>query len=303
MISRSLTSVLLLFGLGALPSAPETASAGEPELVVEGAPASSRLAKRLRSDSGKAYRAAAAWFQVEVDSPVRVRWVTEAAEMSRYGVRPGAVAGLAIPDERRVVLFAPALASKPGRIRAVLLHEFCHLLFARATAGAEVLPPRWLNEGIAMWRSGEWDLGLEWRANHTSVLTDAAAAGSIPSFRDLDASFPGGPFFHVAYAQSLSFIEWMIEREGQEGIRRLLVQLDEDLDPEPAFQAVYGLTLEEAEAEWRETLGGGWFRFLPSAESLFTAMFAILGLLVVVKFVRTRIQLRRARDELEEWRS
>ena len=38
---------------------------------------------------------------------------------------------------------------------------------------------------------------------------------------------------------------------------RLLRRLDEYLDPDPAFQSVYGLTLEEAEREWRAELAGG----------------------------------------------
>jgi hypothetical protein len=178
-------------------------------------------------------------------------------------------------------------------------HELCHLLFAKATARAAVLPPRWLNEGIAMWRSGEWDLGLEWRSRDSSLLTDAAAAGSLVPFRELDSSFPRGPFFHVAYAQSLSFVEWLVKRGGAAELRRFVQRLDDDLDPEPAFLEVWGLSIEDAEEEWRKSLGrSGWFRLLPSSGTLVTMIWAVMGLLVIGKFIETRIRMRRAEEEL-----
>ena len=61
------------------------------------------------------------------------------------------------------------------------------------------------------------------------------------------------------------------------------------------------MTIAEAEERWRRTLTRGWLRFVPSAGSLFAATWALLGLLVIVKFVRTRIQLARA-DDGDEWR-
>jgi hypothetical protein len=173
-----------------------------------------------------------------------------------------------------------------------------HLFIARSTEGATLLPPRWLNEGIAMWVSGEWDLGADWSTRRSALLRDALAAGGAPSLRELEGSFPEGPFFDVAYAQSQSFTEWMVGRRGEEGLRELLRRLDRDEEPERAFARVYGLTLEAAEAEWRESFGGpGWFRFVPSATTIVASVWTALALLMIVKWVRVRLQLRSAPDD------
>jgi hypothetical protein len=275
-------------------------AAATPGFRIEGVPESSEFRAQLVADATDAYRGAQEWFRVDLDSTVTIQWVVDAAELGTIAHRnPGAVAGVAIPAESRILLFAPALAPRPHRIRAVIQHELCHLLFAKATARAAVLPPRWLNEGIAMWRSGEWDLGLEWRSRDSSLLTDAAAAGSLVPFRELDSSFPRGPFFHVAYAQSLSFVEWLVKRGGAAELRRFVQRLVDDLDPEPAFLEVWGLSIEDAEEEWRKSLGrSGWFRLLPSSGTLVTMIWAVMGLLVIGKFIETRIRMRRAEEEL-----
>lgn len=287
--SRVLAWLLCLF--------PTVAVASELEVRVAGAPP--ELARRLVAGTVRAYEEARPWFETELGSPVLVEWVTDDATLRRRGGDPGSVSGLAIPSENRVVLVAGAL-QRPSRIHGVLVHELCHLLFAAATSGAEVAPPRWLDEGIAMWRSGEWDLGSPWQSTRSDLLADAAAAGSVVPLAELDASFPTGPFFHVAYAQSLAFVEWLVRRDGEEALREWLRRLDQDLDPEPSFAGVYGLPLADAEAAWRRTLErGGWLRLLPSGATLFTLMFVVLGLLVVVKFVRMRLQLRRADEGWE----
>lgn len=291
--------------LGALP--PPTALARGPAFALQGFPPG--MEETILRRAGDAHGVAAAWFGTGLEGRVTVRWVTEPEAMRRHGVgRPETVAGLAVPDSNLVVLYAPALAAGSSRLGSVLLHELCHLFFAQATAGAEVLPPRWLNEGIAMRISGDWDLGLRWRANQDALLRDALAAGSVMPFEELDASFPDGAFFPLAYAQSLSFVEWMVRRKGDEGLRELLRLLDQDLDPEPAFERVYGIPIAEAAGRWRESVtGGGWLGRLPSARTLVGLLWIAVGLLMVAKYVRTRIQLRRARDEeafgwSEPWR-
>jgi hypothetical protein len=280
-----------------------SASAVPPEFVVEGG-ASSALRAQIEAEAARAYLDEQPWFGVRLERPVTIHWVVDAEELGQIARdNPGAIAGVALPAESRILLFAPALAGRRERVGSVLEHEICHLLFDVATAGAEISPPRWLDEGIAMWRSGEWDLGLEWRARGSSLVADAAAAGSLLRFRDLDSSFPSGPFFHVAYAQSHSFVEWLVGRQGDRKLRLFVQALGEDVHPAPAFERAYGRSLADAEREWRDSLGrGGVLRFLPSGGTLVTMLWAGLGLLLVAKFVRTRIRLRRARDELGDGR-
>jgi hypothetical protein len=257
-----------------------------------------------RRECEAAYEQAADWFGAELSGPVTVRWAEDPDELRRRGIsNPESVAGLADADAGLILLSAAALAPRSERLHPVLLHELAHLFVARVTEGAAVLPPRWLNEGIAMWVSGEWDLGTDWRSNRATLLRDAMAGGGTPSLRELETRFPTGPFFHVAYAQSLSFTEWMVRRRGENGLRELLRRLDRDEDLEPAFQHVYGMTLEDAERTWKDDVGGpAWFRRVPSASTIVTSLWALLALLMIVKWVRVRLQLRNAPDDEEPLR-
>ena len=253
--------------------------------------------ERFLSLAEQAARNSEAWFEVELKRPVVVRWLTDPQEIARFS-GAGEVAGVAIAARNTVALMGPAFASHPERIRPVLFHEMCHLAFARATANAEVEPPRWLNEGLAMRISGDWDLGFAWSSSRSELLADAVAANSLIPLERLEVSFPAGPFFHLAYAQSFSFVDWLAGREGDEGLRDLVAAFDDDLDPEPAFRSVYGMSLAEAEKEWRASISrGGWLDFLPSARTLFASIWVLLGLLIMAKFVQTRIRLRRLPED------
>jgi hypothetical protein len=273
------------------------APAATPEIRFVGFPEG--LEAAAREECRAAYEQAEDWFGTALPGPVTVRWSEDPDELRRRGIRdPGSVAGLADADAGLILLSAAALAARPDRLHPVLLHELAHLFFAGATDGAQVLPPRWLNEGIAMLVSGEWDLGADWQASRASLLRDALAAGGPPPLRELDVRFPEGPHFHVAYAQSLSFTEWMVRRRGENGLRELLLRLDRDEDLDPAFQHVYGLALEDAERAWKEDVGGpAWIRRVPSADTIVASLWAMLALLMVAKWVRVRLQLRNARDD------
>jgi hypothetical protein len=287
-------AVAIAWPVAPLAAAPAAAA---PEIRFIGFPEG--LEALAREECRAAYDQAAEWFGTELTRPVTVRWSEDPDDLRRRGIRdPGTVAGLADADAGLILLSAAALGARSDRLHPVLLHEIAHLFVARATEGAEVLPPRWLNEGIAMLVSGEWDLGADWRASRASLLRDALAAGGPPPLRELEVAFPEGPLFHVAYAQSLSFTEWMVRRRGENGLRELLRRLDLDEDLDPAFQHVYGLTLEDAERAWKEDVGGpGWIRRVPSANTIVASLWALLALLMIVKWVRVRLQLRNSRDD------
>jgi len=268
-------------------------SAPPPVWFIEGVPLESGLRTFLLKEAGAFYEREAAWFGRPVEGAITVAWIEDPGEFGRRsGMEPSMVGGVARAGRNEILLNATSFASRPDRIRGVLHHELVHLFFAAATSGAEVEAPRWLNEGIAMWRSGEWDLGLEQHRRHADVLRDAGAAGTLFALDDLDAAFPGGAFFAVAYAQSISFVEWLLARGGEEGLRAYLARLDTDEDPSPAFRAVYGISLEDAEREWRRSITGGALGRLPSGRALFGAFTTLFGFGLLIRFAARRIRAR-----------
>jgi hypothetical protein len=277
------------------------AAAAPPIWFVEGIPLESGLRTFLLAEAGSAYERELGWFGRPVEGPITIAWIADPGEFGRRtGMEPSMVGGVARAESNEIVLNATSFASRPDRIRGVLHHELCHLFFAAATSGAEVEAPRWLNEGIAMWRSGEWDLGLEQRRRHADVLRDAGAAGTLFPLEELDSGFPGGAFFGVAYAQSISFVEWLLAHGGEDSLRAYLARLDADEDPSPAFSAVYGLTLEDAERKWRRGIVGGPLGRLPSGTALFGAFTTLFGFGLMIRYAARRLRARRREREAEE---
>ncbi len=291
---RTLAAALLLAAHGA--SAADAPVA--PPVFVLGVPQASGLRTLLLDETARAHADAAAYFGGTLEDPVTVAWAEDAASFRRIaGREPGPIAGVAFPPERRVVLYAPALQSRPDRIVSVLRHEIWHLMFHRATARATVAPPHWLDEGIATWRSGEWELDYD-LVRDRDVLRDAAAAGTLFRFEDLDVRFPEGARMALAYAQSAAFVEWLAARDGEDRLPALLRALDRDLDPDPAFRAVFGRPPADLEAEWlREVRPGGIAAILPSVGTLGVWAGVVLGILVISAYFRKRRRMAELPDE------
>jgi len=281
----------------ALPGA--AAAADAPAFLVEGVPAESGLRALLLEQSRRAHDDARAWFGRGLERPVTVTWIADADALRLHAGRdPAGLAGLAFPARDEIVLYAPALMSRPDRITSVLRHEMWHLLFARATAGAAVEAPRWLDEGLATWRSGEWDLDVELRRDGATWIRDAAAAGHLFAFDDLDARFPEGVLAPLAYAQSASFVQWLARRHGEDRLRAFLAALDRDLDLDPALREAFGEGLAGLEPAWRDdVVPSGPIGRLPGAATLTSAAGFILSVLLIVAWVRKRRRLSRLPDD------
>ncbi|MFN8178667.1 MAG: peptidase MA family metallohydrolase [bacterium] len=276
------------------------ASRAVPVLFVEGAPLQSGLRSLLLQEATSAHEEGARWFGVEVQTPITIRWVTDGQELRRRtGREPGTIAGAAVPAKGEIVLFAPALMSSPNRIGSVMRHEMCHLLLAQATSHATVEAPRWLDEGIATWRSEEWDLTLAPRRDQAGWIRDAAAAGHLFSFEALDARFPDGALQSLAYAESASFVEWLARRDGERRLKLFLRALDRDEDPEVAIRSTWGADLPTLEREWRKEVAGGPLSRVPTLATLTQAAGFLLGILVVVAWVRRRRRMSLLPDEPE----
>jgi hypothetical protein len=302
-----------MLGLGREAHAQEQSANAQPEapgrshvarsfqIQIDGLVPDARLRTVLEREARSAESFSASWFHQPLETLVALEWATDSGSLQRYGWNGSqTVAGLAVPSQSRIILFAPALSSRPDRIRSVLLHEMVHLHVHAATVHGDLSPPRWLDEGLAMWISGTWDLGFDWRANDSSLLTDAAAAGTLLPLEKLDSSFPEGPFFALAYAQSYSFVSWLVEQHGEDSLRSLLRGIDRNLDFDAAFAAAMGTSFQDEEEEWRRSIERrGIFGFIPSSQALWIFGSVLVGLLMLVRFIQIRRRLARPEDSPE----
>jgi len=139
-------------------------------------------------------------------------------------------------------------------LERVLRHEYVHAAFD-AVAPSLVLPAL-LNEGIAEWfaRATTGVAGLG--PNESRWLGAAAADGTLPHLDALlDQNFAGwGPGAAGAYVTSTAFVSFLVQQDGEEGLRELCRTLLRTGSLDRALERAYGQTLAELDDAFRGQL-------------------------------------------------
>ena len=187
----------------------------------------------------------------EIDSPVRIVMYNNNAEMiGALAPRSAAISSELITEgqafgEQDVVL----LLGNGRRAKGTISHELTHVLVHRATKGTPLSVPLWLNEGLAEF--GNIDQGI----SYDRYLEWAIDTNRTTPFESLTV-FPGDPNLTlVAYGQSRSLIEFMIEKWGREKMAELMSGFNSGMPFEAALTAAYGVGTRDLDEMWRETVG------------------------------------------------
>lgn len=135
------------------------------------------------------------------------------------------------------------------RAKGTVSHELTHVLVNRATESAVGSVPLWLNEGLAEFGNVDqgiaYDRFLEWAVDTDRVIPLMALN-----------VFPGDPnLVLVSYGQAKSVIEYMVVNWGPAKMAELLATYNAGGSFEGALQSVYGVTVRELDARWREIVG------------------------------------------------
>lgn len=155
-------------------------------------------------------------------------------------------------DERGGRIRIPVRGIKQvGDLRALLYHEYTHVVIRDLTAGRV---PAWLNEGLAL---------IEQRTamdGTVEFVRRLGAEGRIPSLSTLKDSFVSlaGAEASASYAVSYLATAYFVERWSLWDAQRLLRRLGEGIPFEEAFEEATRLTLVDFEREWRESLVRGY---------------------------------------------
>jgi hypothetical protein len=171
------------------------------------------------------------------------------------------------------------------RLEQEIPHELVHvLLYERMGPGLENLPA-WLNEGLATYfeRSP--------RQVYTSALRAAAKDDSLLEMQSLCSSLPISESERIlAYAQSASFINYLLDVYGTGGIVRLLDAYEEGTTCTGGVQRVFQRSLGQLENEWQKVA----FESISNAVSE-RLLYLSIGGLVVLAAVFLRFLIRRIR--------
>jgi hypothetical protein len=165
------------------------------------------------------------------------------------GIREN-VGGTALPEIRTLFAWIPAGAFNEALVRDYVPHELTHLVFDTAVRNPYHEPPRWLNEGLAVY------LSQSYGASDQRSVQAAVADGSLMPLSALTAQFPTTrERFNLAYAESVAAIDFLVRQYGQDALVQLVRSYATGITDDEAFRQALGLGIDEFDAAWRASVG------------------------------------------------
>ncbi|MDP9001260.1 MAG: peptidase MA family metallohydrolase [Myxococcota bacterium] len=213
------------------------------------------------------------------------------AELAPEGAPPPAyAAGVAYPSAHLALLAlqAPGTWEAPDLVE-LLRHELAHLALSDAVAGHHV--PRWFDEGLAIYESGE----LPWARR--LALADASLGRRLLPLADLDRGFPIDRYeVNVAYAESADFVSFLQRDVDRARFGSLVERVRAGTQFDRALEDAYGTDLRKLEYEWREEVSRR-FGLVPALTGG-----GLLWVLIVVLAIAAWVKRRRqAKAKLARW--
>jgi len=146
-------------------------------------------------------------------------------------------------------LIGPSEIDDPW-VNIVVPHELVHLVFDTAVSNPYHFPPRWLNEGLAVY------LSQGYSPSDRGTVEGAARRDELLPLDGLDGQFPtSADRFFLAYAESVSAVDYLIRTHGQDALVSLISSYADGLTDDEAFRAAIGLDLAGFDAAWLADLG------------------------------------------------
>ncbi|MEZ0239292.1 MAG: peptidase MA family metallohydrolase, partial [Chloroflexota bacterium] len=160
------------------------------------------------------------------------------------------VGGSAFTEIRTLIAnIGPGSIDDPW-VGIVIPHELTHLVFDTAVKNPYHFPPRWLNEGIAVYLSQGFDAG------DRGAVERAARSGSLIPLTSLEGQFPTtADRFGLAYSESVSSIDYLVQQYGRDALVKLIRTYADGVTDDEAFMAAIGLDVAAFQAGWFESLG------------------------------------------------
>lgn len=203
---------------------------------------------------------------------------------------PPYAAGVAYPalGVALLAMQAPGTWEAPD-LGELMRHELTHLALLDAVAGHHV--PRWFNEGLAIYESGE----SPWARR--MALADASFGKRLLPFEAIDAGFPVDSYaVNVAYAESASVVGFLLRDADRARFGSLIERVRSGSGFERALEDAYGIDLRKLEYEWREEVARH-FSILPVITGG-GAIWLVTSVLAAVAWGKRR---RRAKAKLAQW--
>jgi len=291
-VRRRLPALLLLCALWALPAA----AAAEAEALITRQDEHFTFIYRqrywgsIRNTVAVADRARTKMIaDLGVERPadrVEVRFARNVEEMREFCPRtpPGYANAVAFYPDNILVISLTSSHHRPVALETVFRHELSHLVVRWAVEGRTI--PRWFNEGLAIYESGELPM------DRMRVLWPVAASGNTIPLSELDRRFPRREYeVNLAYAQSADLVRYLIHHDGRWRVPELLRRVRQGEPFNAAMRATWGQSPAALVLGWKRDMRNR-YTVMPSLAGGMTVWVGV-GLLAFVAFVRRRRDIRR----------
>ncbi len=176
-------------------------------------------------------------------------YATQQALIDAVNPARDAIAGEAHATIGTMYVWLPP--DQPASDQAVTVaHELTHLVFNQAIMNPYHEPPRWLNEGIAVYLSegysGQWQAEMSSAVANKQVIPLDGLAGLFPSPTDE---------FYLAYGESVSAVNYFIQTYGDKKLWALVDSYSQGLSDNDAFTQAIGIGVDAFNAQWMASLG------------------------------------------------
>ena len=195
---------------------------------------------------------------VGLTTPIRI-WVYSSKEDFAGALAPNShpwIVGTAYPEYDLILAVLPT--GNEAEVGRVIPHEVTHQVIHQATHNPFNEPPTWLDEGIAYrYQEGGTEPFL-------ALISPAVDDGRLYSVRALNSLFPYEKAdADLAYGESLSIVNFIVEEFGEEGLRDLIYVFEEGVSYDEAVQRALGISIDELDRRWKESLGYAGDRMAP----------------------------------------
>jgi hypothetical protein len=142
-------------------------------------------------------------------------------------------------------LFAQFTPADMSYARTVVPHELTHIVFADGTDNPYHSPPTWLNEGLAVYLSQGYD------NSDKSLVSQAVKSKTLMPLPALTGMFPtSADRFFLAYAESVSAVDFMIRKYGQAPFQKLVKTYSTGASDDEAFTTAFGVDTAAVNKAW-----------------------------------------------------
>jgi len=198
-------------------------------------------------------------------------------------------AAAALPYRHLIAIKSPASYPLGRSLRELLQHEYTHLALEHRLF--HVQPPRWLDEGLAMYISSEWGWG------ENINMTRAVLFNSLIPLKEIKElnRFSEGKAL-IAYSESYLAVKYLLDSYGRESFNIFLDKLKDNSSVDQALMASVGSGYDGFENEFFEFLRKKYTLMTFFSDTLY--FWLALAVLVVIGFL---IGFRKKRKFYKKW--